>query len=74
MQKIAHSTVALSHHLKIRDNCYCQEQFSSLTGTDGSWKTRNHFEAVNLYKKKKNIKPRQNFTGSYKKDTQSIKS
>ena len=53
MQKIAHSTVALSHHLKIRDNCYCQEQFSSLTGTDGSWKTRNHFEAVNLYKKKK---------------------
>ena len=84
MQKIAHSTVALSHHLKIRDNCYCQEQFSSLTGTDGSWKTRNHFEAVNLYKKKrKNIKPRQNFTGSYKKsveildelqDAQSIKS
>ena len=52
MQKIAHSTVALSHHLKIRDNCYCQEQFSSLTGTDGSWKTRNHFEAVNLCKKK----------------------
>ena len=85
MQKIAHSTVALSHHLKIRDNCYCQEQFSSLTGTDGSWKTRNRFEAVNLYKKnkKKHIKPRQNFTGSYKKsveildelqDAQSIKS
>ena len=84
MQKIAHSTVALSHHLKIRDNCYCQEQFSSLTGTDGSGKKKNNFEAVNLNKKKKkNIKPRQNFTGSYKKsveildelqDTQSIKS